>query len=77
MAMDNGCGFDADDSLSRAHGGIDGLCKGITGAGGQLILARCNGCTLALVTMKVDTDSLPLTTAGGSGNDLSHPSSHC
>lgn len=77
MATDNGCGFDADDSLSRAHGGIDGLCKGITGAGGQLILARRNGCTLALVTMKGDTDSLPLTTAGGSGNDLSHPSSHC
>ena len=63
MAVDSSCGFDADESLSRAHGGIDGLCKGITDAGGLLLLARRNGYTLALVTMNGDTDSLPLTTA--------------
>lgn len=77
MAVDSSCGFDADESLSRAHGGINGLCKGITDAGGQLLLARRNGCTLALVTMNGDTDFLPLTTAGGSGNDLALPISHC
>ncbi len=77
MAVDSSCGFDADESLSRAHGGIYGLRKRITDAGGLLLLARRNGCTLALVTMNGDTDSLPLTTAGGSGNDLALPISHC
>ena len=69
QVVDDGCGFDADESLSRAHGGIDGLRKRITDAGGHLLFARRNGCTLALVTMNGDTDFLPLTTAGGSGND--------
>ena len=69
MAVDSSCGFDADESLSRAHGGIVGLRKRITDAGGQLLFAHRKGCTLALVTMNGDTDFLPLTTAGGSGND--------
>ena len=69
QVVDDGCGFDADESLSRAHGGIDGLRKRITDAGGHLLFARRNGFTLALVTMNGDTDFLPLTTAGGSDND--------
>ena len=68
QVADDGCGFGAEESLFRPQGGLSGLRNRVTKAGGQLLFARRNDCTLALVTMDGDNDFLPLSTDGGVGD---------
>ena len=69
QVADDGCGFDAEKSLPRSQGGIAGLRQRVNDAGGQLLFARRNSFTIALVTMNGDDPFLPLEPAGGPDND--------